>query len=124
MSAISITFQWTAPLYKANTVTEYQIQYRVQSESLIMNATIADVGQTVFTVTDLTPGTSYQFRVIPVNSLGDGPQTIISALTGTVSPKSLFCIMHLSCTHSHACTSTQSYYYNVASSQGLDLAFQ
>jgi hypothetical protein len=61
---------------------EYRVEYRVQSESLIMNATITDLTQTVLTVTDLTPGTSYQLRVIPVNSIGDGPQTNINARTG------------------------------------------
>ena len=106
VSATSITLQWTVPLYKASSITEYRVEYRIQSESLIRNATINPT-QTVFTVTDLTPGTSYQLRVIPVNSIGDGPQANVNSRTGTqihdcVSPKSLFCreyIVHLSCTH-------------------------
>ena len=62
--------------------------HRVQSgvsytESLLGNATVTNLAQTVYTVEDLTPGTSYQLRVIPVTSIGDGPPTNVDARTGT-----------------------------------------
>ena len=82
MNATSITLRWEAPLYKASSVTEYRVEYRVQSESLLGNATISDPTQIVYTVVDLTPGTSYQLRVIPVNSIGEGPPTNANAGTG------------------------------------------
>ena len=82
MNATSITLRWESPLYKTSSVTEYRVEYRVQSESLIGNATITDPVQTTYTVADLAPGTSYQLRVIPVNSLGDGPPANINARTG------------------------------------------
>ena len=83
MNATSITLRWGAPLYKASSVTEYRVEYRVQSESLLGNATISDPTQTTYTVVDLTPGASYQLRIIPVNSIGDGPPTNTNARTGT-----------------------------------------
>ena len=83
VNATSITLRWEAPLYKTSSVTEYRVEYRVQSESLLGNATISDPTQTVYTVVDLTPGTSYQLRVISVNSIGDGPPTNTNATTGT-----------------------------------------
>ena len=83
MSATSITLRWEAPLYKASNVTEYRVEYRIQSDSLLGNATIANLAQTAYTVVDLTPGTNYQLRVIPVNSIGDGPSTSVSVRTGT-----------------------------------------
>ena len=82
VNATAITLRWDAPLFKTSSVTEYRVEYRVQSESLLGNATITDPTQTAYAVVDLTPGTSYQLRVVPVNSIGDGPPISANARTG------------------------------------------
>ena len=83
VSSTFLTLRWAAPLYKANSVTEYRVEYRMQSDLLIRNATVTNPGQTSYTVEGLNSGTSYQLRVIPVNSIGDGIPTNINARTGT-----------------------------------------
>ena len=62
----------------------------MQSESLLGNDTIAagPIQTTyMYTVMNLTPGTTYEFRVLPVNSLGDGPLTNAISRTGTMIDK-------------------------------------
>lgn len=93
VSKNSITIQWTKPEYDGGSViTGYTVEKRDLPEGRWMKASFINVIETNFTVTGLTEGAKYDFRVIAKNAVGtiskpsynSGP---ISALDEVEPPK-------------------------------------
>lgn len=79
-----VSLTWTAPLRNGgSTITDYVIQYSSDSGSTWTSFERAASHLTRATVTDLTNGTPYMFRVAAKNSAGIG---IYSASSGVVTP--------------------------------------
>lgn len=72
----SVRLAWTAPSFNGGVaITDYVIEYAAAANSSVINWTVvprAASTSTVATVSGLTNGTSYQFRVSAVNSVGRG----------------------------------------------------
>lgn len=75
---------WTAPTGDGgDTITDYKVEYQTSSGgtwTLFSDGTSSTPGATV---TGLTNGTSYDFRVSAINSVGDGPTAAITAAPAT-----------------------------------------
>ena len=81
---ISVT--WSAPISNGGSaITDYAVQY--SSDSGSNWATFADGVSTAAsaTVTGLSAGTSYTFRVLAKNAIGDGPYSTASAAVSTAT---------------------------------------
>lgn len=82
-----VQLQWQAPA--ANNVsglTDYTIQRSVDSGATWTTLSDGTNTNTNYTVTGLTNGTAYQFRVSASNSVGAGPYSVS---TGNVTPRTL-----------------------------------
>ena len=83
------SLSWTAPTSNGgNTISNYVIQYRVNTAgSSWTTFTRADSSLTTATVTGLTNGTTYVFRVAAANAAGAGANSAESAaLTPLAAP--------------------------------------
>jgi DNA-binding beta-propeller fold protein YncE len=84
-----MTLSWSAPTDNGGTeITDYQIQYKLTSESdwtVFADETSPDTGGIV---TGLTNGTSYDFRVNAVNSIGPGINSDVVSATPATTPGS------------------------------------
>lgn len=85
-----VTLNWTAPLSNGGAaITSYKIQYSSNSGVTWLPTIPLDNGTSSpnYTVTQLTNGTAYIFRVAAVNSSGQGPWSISSpSITPIVVP--------------------------------------
>jgi len=83
-----VQLSWTAPASNGGrTVTDYTIQYSSDSGSSWQTFTDAVSAATSATVTGLTNGTGYLFRVASVNDVGTGSYSAISsAVTPATTP--------------------------------------
>jgi hypothetical protein len=71
---------WTAPTVLAQTpITDYSVQYSTDGGSTWTTFTAAASTATSATVTGLTNGTAYVFRVAAINGIGTGPYTAASS---------------------------------------------
>uniref|UniRef100_A0AAR2J785 Titin n=1 Tax=Pygocentrus nattereri TaxID=42514 RepID=A0AAR2J785_PYGNA len=71
VSKNSITIQWTKPEYDGGSViTGYTVEKRDLPEGRWMKASFTNVIETQFTITGLTEGAKYDFRVIAKNAVG------------------------------------------------------
>lgn len=75
-----VALSWTAPSNGGMSITDYVIQYRTGSDAY---AVFADGTSTTAsaTVTGLTGGTAYDFKVYAVNAIGNGAEGTVSATT-------------------------------------------
>lgn len=93
-SNAQVSLTWSAPLVLAQTpITDYLIQYRVNGDSNWTPFTDGTSTAASATVTGLTNGTAYQFRVAAVNGVGTGsysdPSSAFTPLTTPGAPTSL-----------------------------------
>lgn len=79
-----VSLTWTAPT-GGSTVTDYIVQYSSDAGSTFETFSDGVSTATSATVTGLTNGTGYIFRIIAVNALGEGPA---GSASGTVTPTS------------------------------------
>ncbi len=77
----SASLTWTAPANNGSPITGYTIKAYDAAETLVSTTTAA-AGATGKTVTGLTNGTAYHFRVSASNAIGTGPE----ATSNTVTP--------------------------------------
>lgn len=94
----SVRLAWTAPSFNGGTaITDYVIEYAAAANSSVINWTVVSRAASTSTtalVSGLTNGTSYQFRVSAVNSVGRGSAsnviTVAPVFAGVPSaPRSL-----------------------------------
>jgi titin len=77
--AASADVAWTAPLSDGGaTISNYQIQYSSDNGSTWSTFSHAVSSATTITVTGLTNGVAYIFRVAAINSEGTGPWSLLS----------------------------------------------
>ena len=85
--AASVTLTWVAPTDSTTAaVSGYKVQYKTAAAENWSGATTVSVSGTSTTVTGLTNGTAYVFRVRAVNRIGDGPWSTASA---SITPAAL-----------------------------------
>ena len=77
-----VALTWTAPTYTGTPITDYVIQFSSNSGSSWTTFSDGTSTATSATVTGLTNGTAYVFRVAAVNSLGTGSY---SSASGSVT---------------------------------------
>ncbi|XP_071953982.1 receptor-type tyrosine-protein phosphatase delta-like isoform X3 [Antedon mediterranea] len=84
--AKSVTLSWTPA--NQEPVNSYILQYRLAS-SENMYTEITDIPDTTYTVEGLLPFSSYEFKVIGVNTIGIGePSLPVKVMTGELAPGS------------------------------------
>lgn len=88
-----VSLSWSAPTVSAQTpITDYIIQYSSNSGSTWTTFSDGTSSSTSATVTGLTNGTAYTFRVVAVNAVGQGAYSTASA---SVTPLSSFSVTAL-----------------------------
>lgn len=82
----SVTLAWTAPYFNGSDITDYIVQYKLASEPTVWT-TFSDGTSSALTatVTGLTNGSSYNFRVSAVNGVGTGAVSATATTTPFVS---------------------------------------
>lgn len=81
---------WTAPAIVVPPLTDYVVQYSSDSGSTWTTFSDGTSTATTATVTGLTNGTAYQFRVAGVNGLGTGAFSTASAAVTPIAGDPLF----------------------------------
>ena len=69
--ALAVT--WNAPTETVDTITAYDVQYRVSGGSWTVEEDVWTGGRLEFGITELINGTEYDVQVRAVDSFGDGP---------------------------------------------------
>lgn len=82
----SVSLVWSKPYHNGSPITDYVVEYKLTSEPTTWT-TFSDGTSTVLsaTVTGLTNGSSYDFRVKAVNAIGNGAVSATSTVTPFVS---------------------------------------
>lgn len=81
-----VSLSWTTPTYPgADTITDYTIQYSTNNSTWSSFPHAASTGTTA-TVTGLTNGTPYYFRVAGISASGTG---LFAYLSGTLTPATI-----------------------------------
>ena len=79
----SVTLNWSAPADGGSQILRYEYSYAARGETFSDWATVSGgPNSTSLTVSGLTNGTEYGFRVRAVNSIGEGPHASASATPG------------------------------------------
>ena len=76
----AITLTWSAPSNNGSAISGYVVQYGTVASGLFDN-TYNDDAVPGATVSGLTNGTEYQFRVIATNGYGDSPESNVATAT-------------------------------------------
>lgn len=96
-SAGTVDLSWTAPAANGSPITDYLIEYSSDGGATWQTFTHPASTATSISVTGLTPGTQYQFRVKAINAVGSAtasssttPIAAAAASTGGVSEATKF----------------------------------
>jgi hypothetical protein len=82
-----VALSWTAPVDNGGSpITDYLIEYKASSSGSWLTFSDGTSTATAATVTSLTNGTSYDFRVSAVNALGTGPASSTAVATPATVP--------------------------------------
>lgn len=82
----TVALTWTAPSDGGSPITNYQVQYRADSDPVGVWSSGPSSPSTSVTTSPLTVGTTYTFRVAAVNAVGAGGW---SSASGGVVPRTL-----------------------------------
>ena len=83
-SGTSATLTWTAPSSTGGTaITDYQVEYKLSEDPSWTTFVDGVASTTGATITGLSSGSSYDFRVSALNGIGAGPYTSTANLTAT-----------------------------------------
>lgn len=74
----SVALKWTPPTMDGGAPVNYIIEFRRKGTSAWRRANSVPVQETNFSVTGLSEGNEYEFRVTPENAAGLGPASDIS----------------------------------------------
>jgi len=90
----SVALKWTPPLADAGVPVNYIIEFRKQGSAAWRRANNTPVQECNFSVTGLTEGEEYEFKVTAENKAGLGPASEISEAVKVEVPlgKFWFCI--------------------------------
>ena len=83
-TVVELTIRWEdpTPCTHGGELTGYIFQYRSPSLTSSFTEEAVDQGSTVFMLSNLVPGTTYEIKVAARNSVGTGPfSDIMSATT-------------------------------------------
>ena len=82
-----VVLSWTAPAYNGGSaITDYAVQFSSNSGATWTTFADGTSTATTATVTGLTNGTTYVFRVAAVNSVGTGPYATTSGSATPITP--------------------------------------
>ena len=88
---MQVSLTWTAPANNGgNAITNYSIQYSSNSGSTWSEAINTGSTSTSHTVTGLTNGTAYVFKLAAVNAVGTGSYSTASASVTPRAPRTLY----------------------------------
>lgn len=83
----SISVGWTRPLDPpSGPITGYAVFYRPVGASNWTRVSVSGATTLTKTLTDLTPDTAYEFKVVGVNAIGDGPESNIAKGRTLIDP--------------------------------------
>lgn len=80
---LSVSLSWNAPSAGSSAITDYVIEYKLNSAPSWSTFSDGTSTSTTATVTGLTANLLYDFRVSAVNANGNGPVSITSSTTPT-----------------------------------------
>jgi hypothetical protein len=86
---LSVSLSWTPQANNGNSITDYVIQYSNDSGSTWTTFSDGTSTATTATVTGLTNGTAYVFRVAAVSAAGQGDYSSASAAVTPVEPSAV-----------------------------------
>jgi len=99
----SVALAWTAPAGNGSAITDYKVEYKNTSDSVWIVVNDGVSATTGVSITSLTNGTSYDFRVSAINAVGAGgvtqyvsatPATVPSApVLGTITPAAVSALL-------------------------------
>jgi flagellar hook assembly protein FlgD len=83
-NSTEVQLVWSAPANNGGAITRYEVQYGTVASGQFAS-TFIDDANTGATITGLTNGTAYQFRVVAVNSFGTSPVSNVAQATPNLS---------------------------------------
>ena len=81
-----VALNWSAPANNGNAITDYLIEYKPASSGTWQTFAHSASANTSATVTGLTNGTEYNFKVSAVNSVGTSPASNSASATPATVP--------------------------------------
>ena len=80
----SVSLSWSAPAWNGDrSITSYKVEHKLSTTASWTGASSSSVSGTSATVSSLTNGAAYDFRVSAVNSVGTGTTTSAASATPT-----------------------------------------
>ena len=84
------TVTWTAPSNGGSAITKYTITPYIESKPQPVTTVTGNPPETSATITGLTNGTTYTFRVTATNAIGTGPASLPSNAVTPGAPNTIF----------------------------------
>ena len=82
----TMALTWSAPAANGSAITDYVVEFAVSGSASWSTFADGTSTTTSATVTGLTPGTAYDFRVSAVNAIGTGTNSATTTATAITTP--------------------------------------